>query len=236
MERGSLQARHERLAQLVPVTMSVSSARDRLLPVVPALGSLFPDAGLTRGSIIGCQGPAAVSIALAAVAGASAAGSWLAVVGLPTLGLCAAREVGVALERLVMVADTTDLGEAVWANMLAALIDGFDLVLVRGAAQLRSGSARRLQARLQARGGVLVVVGDPGQFACDLIISAHAGRWEGLGDGTGRLVQRRLTVSASGRRMARARQAEVWLPGPQGGIEAASGPAGTAAVAFRWTG
>ena len=220
MERGSLLARQERLAQLATKVGPVSFARDRLLPVVPTLEPLLPDGGIARGSIIGCHGAAAMSITLAAVAGASAAGSWLAVVGLASLGLRAASEVGIALERLVMVAEVPSLSEAAWANMTAALIDGFDLVVIRGGPHIRAGTARRLQARLQARGAVLIVVGDPGHFACDVDIRVHDAVWEGLGDGAGRLVRRRLTLSVSGRRLARPRHAEVWLPGGTGGIEA----------------
>lgn len=224
MERDSPQARHERLTQLTPAIGPVSFARDRQLPVVPALEALLPDGGLTRGCTLGCQGAAAVSIALAVVTGASAAGSWLAVVGLPALGLRAAAELGIALERLVMVADTANtgaLGETAWANMAAALIDGFDLVVIRSNPNVRAGTARRLQARVQSRGAVLVVVGDPGRFICDLVVTAQAGTWEGLGDGSGRLSRRRLGVSVSGRRLARQRQAELWLPSANGGIEAA---------------
>ena len=220
MERGSLQVRHERLAHLAPVIGPVSFARDRLLAVHPAFHGLLPDAGLARGCTIGCQGATAVSVALAVVAGASAAGSWLAVVGLPALGLRAADELGIALERLVMVADTANTAETAWANMAAALIDGFDLVVIRSNTNISAGTARRLQARVQSRGAVLVVVGDPGRFTCDLVVTAQAGTWEGLGDGSGRLARRRVMVSASGRRMTRQRQAEMWLPGTNGGIEA----------------
>lgn len=224
MERGSLQARHERLAQLVTTVSPVSYARDRLLPVVPVLEPLLPDGGLARGSIIGCRGAAAMSITLAAAAGASAAGSWLAVVGLPSLGLRAASEVGIALERLVMIGEVPNLDETAWANMTAALIDGFDLVAIRSGPHIRAGTARRLQARLQARGAVLIVVGNPGRFTCDVVISVQSATWEGLGDGAGRLARRRLTLLASGRRLARPRQAEVWLPGADGGIEAVCDP------------
>ena len=222
MERDSSQARHEQIAQLVTTVAPVSFARDRLLPVHAVLKPLFPDAGLTRGSIIGCSGAAAMSVALAAVVGASAAGSWLAVAGLPGLGLRAASEVGIALERLVMVAEPPQLGETAWANMVAALIDGFDLVALAGVPQIRAGTARRLQARLQARGAVLIVVGDSGQFSCDLDISVQHPTWQGLGDGSGRLARRRLTLVASGRRLGRERRTEVWLPGADGGIESAS--------------
>ncbi len=224
MERGSLQARRERLTQLVPKAGPVAFARDRVLPVVPALGSLLPEAGLVRGSIVGCQGPTALSVALATVSEASAAGSWLACVGLPTLGLRAANELGIALERLVMVSSRVgpaDLSGSSLANMMSALIDGFDLIVLHGPPGIQAGAARGLQARLQARGAVLVVVGDPGPFICDVTIVGLSAEWEGLGDGTGRLARRRLVLSATGRRSPRVRQVEVWLPGAGGGIEAA---------------
>ena len=224
MDRIPLQDRRDRLAQLAPRVGPVAFARDRVLPVAPALQPLLPEGGLVRGSVVGCLGTTAVSVALALVAETSASGSWLAVVGLPTLGLRAASEVGIALERLVMIAEPTDPelkdpDEASWANLVSALVDGFDLVLLRSSPRLRAGTARRLQARLQARGGVLVVVGDPGQFGCDLTISCPEGMWEGLGAGSGRLVRRRLALTARGRRIPRPRQTELWLPGAQGGIE-----------------
>lgn len=221
-ERGSVHERRERLSALIPKIGPVTFARERVLPVEPALETLFPEAGLMRGSIIGCQGPTALSVALALVAGASAAGSWLAVVGVPSLGLRAASEVGVALDRLVMVAEPArDLGEEPWANVISALIDGFDLVVMR--ADIRASTARRLQARLQARGAVLVLIGDPGPFSCDVVLSCQRGEWEGLGHGSGRLERRRLTVTARGRRLPRERFVDVWLPGSAGRVETVTG-------------
>jgi hypothetical protein len=222
VERISLQARRERLSPLVTRVGPVAFARERVMPISAALEPLLPEAGLVRGSIVGCQGDTSMSVALAVVAEASAAGSWLAVVGLPALGLRAASEVGVALERLVMVAQPDGLDESSWANVVSALIDGFDLILLRSTPRLRAGTARRLQARVQARGAVLVVVGDPGQFGCDVTISTLAAEWEGLGHGSGRLLRRRVTLATSGRRIPRQRRVDVWLPGHGGGIEAAA--------------
>ena len=227
MECGSLHDRHERLTQLGSLVGPVSFARERVLAVVPALEPLLPDAGIIRGSTLGCQGASAVSVALAAVAGASGAGSWVAVVGLPWLGLRAASEVGVALDRLVMVAEPArDLGEEPWANVISALIDGFDLVVMR--TDIRASTARRLQARLQARGAVLVLIGDPGPFSCDVVLSCQRGEWEGLGHGSGRLERRRLTVTARGRRLPRERFVDVWLPGSAGRVETVTIATGTA--------
>lgn len=231
MERGSLQARRERLTQLTTKVGPVAFARDRVLAVDPALQSLLPEGGLVRGSVVGCHGDAGMSVALAVVSAASASGSWLACVGVPSLGLRAAAELGIALDRMVMVAAPMAgaSGPAiagggssadVVASTMSALIDGFDLILLRGATEIRPAVARRLQARLTARGAVLVVVGDPGPFVCDLTIATEDGVWEGLGDGSGRLARRRLQLSCVGRRSPRARRIDVWLPGADGGIEA----------------
>ena len=73
-------------------------AGERLLPLVPALAATFPAAGLRRGATVvvdaGADAQGAVSLALALAAGASAAGSWCAVVGVPDLGPVAAAELG----------------------------------------------------------------------------------------------------------------------------------------------
>ena len=221
MERITVQDRSERLTSLGQRVGPVAFARDRVMPVAAALEPLFPEAGLVRGSIIDCQGATAMSIALAVVAESSSSGSWLAVLGLPALGLRAAAEVGIALDRLVMVAEPDGLDEVAWANVMSALIDGFDLILLRSTPRLRAGTARRLQARVQARGAVLVIVGNPGQFSCDVTISGLSAEWEGLSHGAGRLVRRRLTLACEGRRIPCQRRTDVWLPGEGGGIEIA---------------
>ena len=76
--------------------------------MLPPSRPLLPGGGLRRGATVSVTAAAGVggatSLALALVAEASRAGSWVAAVGLPSLGLVAADELGVALERLVLVA------------------------------------------------------------------------------------------------------------------------------------
>ena len=204
-------------------------ARDRRLPVLPALEGLLPPSGLRRGTTVavGAQpGVAgATSLALALAAGASQAGSWVAAVGLGELGLVAASEMGVAFERLVVVADPGP-DRAGWTSVVAALVDGFDVVLVaagegaqrRPGAGMRPADARRLVARVRERGAGLVAVGGelPGERS-PLRLTLTAARWQGLGAGWGHLQGRLVTVEAAGRgEAARGRRAELWLPGADG--------------------
>jgi len=210
----------------------VDLARDLRLPVLPAFDPLLPTSGLRRGTTAAIEArpgvTGAASLALALAAGASQAGSWVAAVGLGTLGLAAAAELGVALERLVVVADP-GRERAGWASVVAALVDGFDVVLVaagpsaRRGGRLRAGDARRLVARVRERGAVLVAVGGdlPGERS-HLRLTVTSAAWQGLGDGWGHLQGRRVAVDAGGRGdAARGRRAELWLPGPDGRVTVA---------------
>lgn len=231
---------------MVPVEVELASrvrptdlASDRRLPVLPALGGLLPAAGLRRGTAVAVDArpgvAGATSLALALAAGASQAGSWVAAVGLGSLGLVAAAEMGVGFERLALVADPGRRWKG-WASVVAALVDGFDVVLVGGGrhgdgARSRGGlppaDARRLVARVRERGTVLVVVGGdlPGQRS-PLRLTVASSRWEGLGAGWGHLRGRRVTVEAGGRgASARGRRGELWLPGPGSTVSSVgSGP------------
>jgi hypothetical protein len=203
----------ERAARLA---RPVSLAGHQLLPTLDALHPLLPDSGLRRGTVVAVEGAAATSLALALAAGASAAGSWVGVVGVPSLGLAAAAELGVALERLVLVAPPAP-GE--WATVAATMVDAFDVVLA--APPRRGGLAmgRRLQARVRERGAVLCTVRASGGTEPDLTLATTAVTWEGLEPGAGCLQARQVTVQATGRRAAaRPRQATLWLPDASGQV------------------
>src|SRR5690242_8664202 len=91
-----------RLAEIAERARPVALAREQVLPVLPALESLLPG-GLRRGSTITVAGSTALALVL--LAGPVQAGSWVAAAGVSSLGLAAASELGVALDRLVLVAD-----------------------------------------------------------------------------------------------------------------------------------
>ena len=200
--------------ELRNVARPVSLAGERTLQVLPALESLLPDAGLRRGSTVAVGG--STSLALALLAGPSAAGSWCAAVGLSSIGLVAAAELGVALERFPLVARPG----ADWPAVVAALLDAVDVVLLCPPLHVRTGDARRLAARARERGAVLVVTG--GAVPADVRLSVAHAEWEGLGRGHGRLQARRVDVVATGRgTAARPRRASLWLPAAGGGVEVA---------------
>lgn len=215
------------LRELVDRTRPVSSADQRVLPVLPAVEALLTGRGLQRGTVVQVNGEAgATSLALAMAAGPTRAGSWVACVGLPELGWAAAAASGIELERLVVVRPT----EGSWATVVAALVDAFDVVLCGLDRSPSSSEVRRLQARARERGAVLVVVGGTigsvGRArrawpdAADVEISVVGAEWSGMGQGWGNLGSRRITVETGGRRgMRRGRRVDLWLPGPSGGPE-----------------
>jgi hypothetical protein len=213
------------LSGLVERVQPVAMAGERLLPVLPALRPLLPAGGLRRGSVVTVSG--STSLALALLAAASAQGSWCAAVGLPSLGLAAAAEVGVALERFPLVSSPASgsgsgSGPGGWAWVVAALLDAFDVVLARppggSGSGVRAADARRLTARVRERGAVLVLSGawaEPAEVRLTLASAA----WEGIGQGHGRLRGRRVEVVAGGRgAAARERRVPLWLPHPDGGV------------------
>jgi hypothetical protein len=193
----------------------VALARERVLPVHPSLGSLFPDGGLLRGSVLACEGAGAHTLALALTAAATQAGAWMAIVGVDSLGLPAAVELGVAPERVFRVALPAGAPPDQLATVLAAAVDGAEIVLACGVG-VRAGDARRLAARLTTRGGLLVLTGPVGGFVPDLRCAVTARRWEGLGTGSGRLTSCLATVEAGGRRAERRRRVDVWFPAADG--------------------
>jgi hypothetical protein len=191
-------------------------AGDRLLPLLAPLAGLFPEGGLRQGSTVvigrgaspGAGTPGMTSLALALLSGPCAGGAWCAVVGAPDLGLVAAGQVGVDLERLAVVPSPGPK----WATVTAALLEGFDVVLLRAAGQTTLSDARKLEARARERGSVLAVMGDGWPGSATVRLDVVAGRWCGLEDGCGHLWGRQIEVVASGRGAAsRPRRAVIWF-------------------------
>jgi len=198
--RGALRRVEDRALGVRPA--AEPGADGRLLPVVPPLAELLPAGGLRRGSTVAvAAGTGATSLLTAVLARASAAGAWAAVVGRPELGLVAAAEAGVALERLALVPyPGADL-----VAVAAALLDGLDLVAVAVPDQgVPAADRRRLAARARQRGAVLLPLGPwPG---ADVELNCAHVQWQGVGGraegGAGRLCARRVHVQLRGRGVA----------------------------------
>ncbi|MGH3205678.1 MAG: hypothetical protein ACRDP5_27040 [Streptosporangiaceae bacterium] len=187
------------------------------LPVLPALRELLPRGGLGRGSVVTVAEFGLLILALAA--GASADGAWCGIVGVPEVGVLAAAGLGLDAERTLLVPDP---GHA-WPQVVASLLDGCELVLLRPPAQAPPPQAqvrRRLEATLRRGRGVLVVVGDwPGAQVRLRILTQG---WTGLGDGHGRLRACCAQVMADGRGEAAVpRTRWLWLPAEDGRVTVA---------------
>ncbi|WP_206788951.1 hypothetical protein [Amycolatopsis sp. MtRt-6] len=188
-----------------------------VLTVLPELAGLLPGGGLRRGSTVAVRG--ARSLVLALLAAATRNGSWAAVTGLPDLGLAAAAELGVDLERVALVPDPG----AELVAVLSALVDGFDLVVL-GPASVPPQTARRLTDRVRNRGTVLLKAGAwPG---ADLELKVSGRRWHGLTpDGHGHLRTRDVVATSRGRgAAARPSSVGLQLPGPEGAVAGAGLP------------
>jgi hypothetical protein len=189
-----------------------------VLPVLPVLRELLPRGGLPRGSVVTVTEFGLLALALAA--GASAAGAWCGVAGVPEAGVLAAAALGLDTERILLIPDP---GQA-WAQVVASLLDGCELVLLRLPPGAQLARVRpRLEATLRRARGVLLVAGEwPGAQVRLRVVTQG---WTGLGDGHGRLRACCAQVTADGRgEAALTRTRWLWLPAEDGRITAADPP------------
>lgn len=134
---------------------------------------------------------------LSVVQALSRAGAWIAVVARPDLGLLAAQQRGVALERLVLIPEVGRHAAAV----IAALIDGVDVVVTGHGVVLTGAQRRAVQARLRERDGLLL--SESPWHGAAVTVTAERPRWHGLNSGDGLLRTVELDITVSGRRVPR---------------------------------
>jgi hypothetical protein len=197
-----------------------------VLPVLPALRGLLTAGGLQRGQVVTTDGWGLLCLALAA--GASAGGAWCAAVGLPSLGVRAAADAGLDPDRLLLIAEPG----ASWPQVVASLLDGCDIVLLRPSDRPSAQLRRKLEATARRHGSVLLVAGEWEGAPTRLRVAAQ--EWAGVGIGHGRLRARKARVAAEGRGAGvRPRDTWLWLPGPDGAVTAvtAAADSGTGDVA-----
>jgi hypothetical protein len=192
------------------------------LPVHPALAPLLPGGVLPLGGVLAVQGSTSLLLGLLAVP--SRGGSWTALVGAPAVGLLAAADAGLDLERTVVVPAPGPDTPAV----LAALLDGMDVVVVGPGAALADADRRRLAARARQRDVVLVATQRwPGAH---VVLDARGGTWTGADAGAGWLRRRTLRVLRTGRG-AVARPVEIDVEVPLGAVDHLPPPPGGGAAA-----
>ena len=205
----------------------------RVLPVHPRLAGLLPDGGLRTGTTVVVRG--STSLLLTLLAEASRDGAWTVLVGYPAAGMAAAADAGCDLARTLVV--PLPAGSGVDASaVLAALIDGMDVVVVGPEVALLDQDRRRLTARARERGTVLLAAlptpalsagfsplhrpsagrrasTQPGWGGAQVVLEATEGAWAGVDQGAGWLRQRTLWVRRTGRgSAARPLHLEVELP------------------------
>lgn len=212
-----------------------SDRRDQVLPLLPALAAVMPGGGLQRGAVVAVEqrGTAArrgadtvgdaggaTTLAFGLLAAATAGGAWCAAVGADDVGVLALAELGVDLERLVLVPRPGPR----WPEVAACMVDGLDTVLVCPPGPVRPGIARRLAARARDRRCALVVLTRPAGWpeGPDLRLVVAGGGWHGVGQGHGHLRGRRVELTATGRRGAvRPVRQVLWLPDDTGAVASA---------------
>ncbi len=200
-----------------PGTRTAGSLGTRVVPATRLLTDVLPYGGLQRGTTTivspGAPGVAgATTFALELLAGVSLAGHWCAAVGLANLGVLAAAERGISLDRLLLVPSPGGPGR--WQQVLATLSDGVEAVLFCPPAPVRPADARKLSARTKERRSILIVLDRHARWSepVDLRCQVRASSWNGLGDGHGLLSNRSMEIEVSGRgAAARPRRAAVTL-------------------------
>ena len=192
---------------------------------------LLPEGSIRRGTVVSVHGHGSVTLAVALAAEASRRGSWVAVVGMADLGVSALAERGVDLGRWALVdlpatvrgGDTRS--ESLAADVLGAVVGGFDLVLLGPEIRLTGTTARRLLARMREHGTSLICAlgGASEDIATGLVpevrLMIEQTLWTGINDGHGRLLARQAEVVVGGRGAAsRPRRMLMWLPSANGQV------------------
>ncbi|MGM1028662.1 MAG: hypothetical protein ACQEWM_02180 [Actinomycetota bacterium] len=139
-------------------------------------------------------------VALACLGAAMPRGAWGAIVGMPDLGIEAARDLGVPMDRVALVPHP---GRS-WLDVVASLAEAMPVVLAVSPGRVSPTEAARLAARLRQASSTLLVEG-PWPNAATVVRQVRAD-WQGLADGDGRIAAGSLVVeTASGGAPRRAR-------------------------------
>ena len=154
-------------------------------PEPAPLTELLPGSDLPSGVAVTVRASASLMCWLL---GATQRDRWVALVGWPELSPVALAEAGVDLERVVIVPDADGRGAAV----LAALLDGVEIVVAGPRVALTASERRRLLARARQRDVTLV---SPSVWeGAALVLDVGRAQWSGPDRGDHWLREARLSV------------------------------------------
>jgi len=156
---------------------------------VPALADVLHQRSIRPGMTIAVSG--SPYLALSAAALLSPANSWTAIVGFADLNPESAQEAGLDLTHLALVPRP---GKK-WLEVVATLVAGFELVLLKPADVPRDVDISRLSSRLRKHGTTLLAFGDWPR--ADVRFGALHTEWDGLGQGHGYLMQRHIQIETT---------------------------------------
>lgn len=228
------------LAEHVRRVAPVMLAGDQVLRVPEVFHSLLPGGGIQRGWTTRLDGSASArALAWSLLGEATTEGRWVAAVNVPGISLAAASELGVAVERVLVV---QNVAPEVWSSAIGALIGSVDVIVFGSPThRVRPSDHRQMASRCRERGTVLMELA-PGpmaqsqrlesqrQLQYDLSFHVAPGTWDGLGQGHGHLQSRVTKVSVAGRRApGQGRHGYFELPSADGVLRRFQ-PTGTDAV------
>jgi hypothetical protein len=159
--------------------------------VTQALQGLFPEGGLRRGCTY--QIDASSSLLWSLLAGPTREGVWCAVVGIPDVGVAAAEDMGVNLDRLILIPRPHQQ----WLSVVSALIDVVGIVALGSQPLPSDRMLSTLSGRLRERGSTLLVRSDWPRTEGRIAVGDHA--WYGLGAGHGILHEHRVRITLTPR-------------------------------------
>ncbi|MCL5948310.1 MAG: hypothetical protein M1420_04005 [Actinobacteria bacterium] len=219
-----------------------------VLPVIDALAPFFPYGGMQKGAFIevlsSIAGNGACTLAISLLAAASSQGAWCAIAGLTDLGLLATCELGVDLNRMVMVSPPTSsrapaspFPPAEFWQATATLLKGIDIVLLN--LSLQDTYLQRYMYTIQRLAAIarkynsicIVLVSGMGtllqgqavrNIGASVIMEVVSSKWLGPSGGFGRLHSRVALVESTGRgAAARPVRRTLYLPGSDGKVATA---------------
>lgn len=183
--RADVQALRQRIQ-----VMESTRVGSRVIPVHSAVSSIFPRGGLNTGSVYSVD--SSTSLLWALLAEATQQGTWCAVVGMPDLGVAAAEELGVNVDRLVLVPSPGSQ----WMAVLGALIDVVGVCALGAFPAPSERALSTLSGRLRERESTLLVRSSWPRVDAALAVEHQ---WDGVEQGRGILREHHLRITATPR-------------------------------------